>query len=145
MTKHVTKKRYTKHVSILVLYDSDCGFCMWCVKQLQKLDNDQQLNPVALQTPDVLKRHNIAFTDAIKSLHVVHPDGRISNAGNAMRDIISTLRWLWPARYLWKLPGFPALMNYGYYLVANNRQQASKLLRIFGVDAQSCKLPHAPQ
>lgn len=85
---------------ILVIYDSDCGFCTWCTEFLQKraceplrfigfTDSDAQTYiqnkhiPVSIYDPDTI----------VVSTH----DGRILYRGDATLYLLKKLRFPWRA------------------------------------------------
>ena len=111
----------------LVLYDDDCGFCRWAVTVAGRLDAYGRLEPVALQTPGVLERFGIPRAEAERALHVVAPDGSVYKAGDALRVMVSKLPWVWPLRFLWRVPGFSWLAERTYFLVADNRGSLARV------------------
>ena len=123
----------------LLLYDADCGFCSWSVLWLQRLDRDQRIVVMPSQTPGILERYGISLENAQHSMHVVSSDGNVKRKGWALHAALEPLPWLWPACYLWRIPGFPALADWLYGRLAANRQHISKLLGL-----QACRLPQHP-
>lgn len=120
----------------LLLYDRDCGFCNWLVRQAQQLDWRGHLEVLPLQTPGLLTRYQISPAAALLSLHVVTPDSRVHQGGAAIRMALRVLPWLWPAYYLWNVPGAPWLMDRLYYAVARNRHRLGRWLGL-----ANCRLP----
>jgi len=115
-------------VKTLLLYDRDCGFCNWLVQQAQRLDRYGHLEVSPLQSPGLLARYQISPAAAELSLHVVTPDGRVHQGGAAIRMVLRALPWLWPAYYLWLIPGVPWLMDRLYYTVARHRHRLGRWL-----------------
>lgn len=108
-----------------MLFDGDCGICRGLVDLLGRLDGWGRLDLVPLQAPGVLAELGISRQQAERALHVVTPDGEVHVAGDALRVILSELPWLWPAAWLWRLPGFGWLVERLYHLVGEHRYQLS--------------------
>ena len=101
-----------------VLYDDDCGFCVWCLGKVLALDRRGVLDPVALQDP----RAEALLTgmdeeERMRSWHLVE-DGRVRSAGEAFGPLLRLL------------VGAPvaALADRAYYAVANRRSALGKLV-----------------
>lgn len=131
---------YTGPVKTLLLYDGDCGFCTWSAQQAKRFDRAGRLDIMPLQAPGVLARYGISPTAAGLSLHVVTPDGRVHNGGASIRMALRALPWLWPAYYLWFIPGVPWLMDRLYYLMARHRHRLGRWLGL-----EACRLPQQPR
>ena len=116
-----------KGIKTLVLYDGHCGFCRWAATVAVRLDAYGRLEPVALQTPGVLGRFNIPRAEAERALHVVAPDGSVHRAGEALRVMASKLPWVWPLRFLWRVPGFAWLADRAYFFIADHRGSLARV------------------
>lgn len=127
---------------VLVLYDGKCGFCKWSVNLALRFDRDGRLEPTPLQTPGVLEPYNIPLDNAKKALHVVSRDGKVYSAGGALAIISRNVAWLWPAYYLWKLPGLAWLADRLYFLIAENRDTIGKVLSSTGVKGARCSVSY---
>lgn len=120
---------------LVVLYDSDCPFCRWTVRQLRLLDLGRRLEFVPLHTdntdPD---RPGLAALLADRpleqALHVVLPSGRIEAGGRALLEILFVL----PGGVLFRpwplIPGLPEALDAGYRWVAAHRSLLARLLRV---------------
>lgn len=124
-------------MATLMLYDGECGFCSWSVQQALRLARGQ-LAAEPLQAPGVLARYGIPQKAAMLSLHVVTPDGKLHRGGAAIRMVLRELAWLWPADYLWYLPGFAWLMDRAYDAAARHRHRLGRWLGL-----SACRLPEA--
>ena len=101
-----------------VLYDDDCGFCIWCMGKVLALDRRRVLEPVALQ--DRRAKALLPGMDdetRMRSWHLVE-DGRVSSAGQAFGPLLRLLLGA-PAE---------ALADRAYYAVANRRSGFGKLV-----------------
>ena len=114
----------------LLIYDGDCGFCVYSVRYWQKLTGDRvEYRPyqdVAAQFPDITKGE---FQRAIQ---FIAPDGHRASAAEASFLTLSHARGrgigLWLYRYL---PGFAPVSEYVYAFIAAHRpafHSISKLL-----------------
>ena len=110
-----------------VLYDADCGFCMWLLSALLRWDRAARLQPIALQrseADDLLR--TLAPAERIASWHLIAPSGERRSGGAAVPPLLRVL----PAG---RIPAagfarFPRLTGRGYRWVAEHRSQLSKLV-----------------
>ena len=110
-----------------VIYDSDCGFCRWCLGQLLLADRDHRLRPLALGTPEADRLlAGMPRAEQFASWHIVDPDGRVSSAGAGLPTLLRTL----PAGHLPAdlLARAPRLTERGYRWVADHRTTFGPLL-----------------
>ncbi len=133
---------------VTVLYDGDCGFCVWTVCQLTSLDRHRRLDFVPLQhAADHADRPDIAqlarTRDLSRSIHVMRADGLGDNGGGAMLEILDVLPGGWLLRPWRRLPGARPIVDAAYRFVANRRALASRLLR-HTTEGQRCNLHSVP-
>ena len=102
-----------------VIYDSDCGFCKWCLALLLAWDRQGALRPLPLGTGDanrLLSDLTVEQRDA--SWHLV-TDGERFSAGAALAPALSLLRGgRIPAAFFARFPG---ATERGYRWVAEHR------------------------
>jgi predicted DCC family thiol-disulfide oxidoreductase YuxK len=104
----------------LLIYDGDCGFCVYWVRYWQKLTGSKvsyaPYQEAAEQFPD------IPVAEFRRAVKYVAPDGRISSGAEACFLLLSHARgrgfWLTLYRLV---PGFAAISEWGYALVASER------------------------
>ena len=108
-----------------VLYDAECGFCMWLLSCLLRWDRAARLNPIALQRAeaDNLVRE-LAPAERMASWHLLSPSGERRSGGAAVAPLLR----LMPGG---RLPAagfarFPGLTDGAYQWVAEHRSQLSK-------------------
>ena len=110
-----------------LLYDADCGFCVWSLAKLLVWDRRRRLRPLALQDPEA--RRLLGGMDEqqmLSSWHLVAPDGGVRSAGAALPPL---LRLLPGGRPLGALASaFPGLSAAGYRYVAANRARLGRLV-----------------
>jgi predicted DCC family thiol-disulfide oxidoreductase YuxK len=104
----------------LLIYDGDCGFCIYWVRYWQRLTGDRvayaPYQEVAAQFPEIPVA---AFQRAV---HYVAPDGKIASGAEAALLTLSHADgkgfWLMLYRHV---PGFAAIAERMYSLVASHR------------------------
>lgn len=109
----------------VVLYDSDCGFCMWLLAMVLRWDRRGRLRPAPLQGAEAGERlADLDRADRMASWHLISPDGTRSSGGAA----IATLLRLLPGGYFPAavFARFPAATERGYRWVAENRSRLSR-------------------
>jgi predicted DCC family thiol-disulfide oxidoreductase YuxK len=108
-----------------VLYDADCGFCMWLLSALLRWDRAARLQPIALQrseADDLLQA--LTPAERMASWHLISPGGERHSGGAAVPPLLRVL----PAGRL-PAAGFarlPRLTDRGYRWVAEHRAQLSR-------------------
>ena len=116
-----------------VLYDRDCGFCVWVAAQLRTLDRREHLDFVPLQEAGTLReRPDLARAQAehrlAEVLHVVRPDGSVRAGGAALAAVLAVLPGGWLLRPWLMLPGAAWLLDRAYRLAAAHRGRLAGLV-----------------
>lgn len=109
-----------------LLYDDDCGFCKLCVRAMLRLDDDERLKPVAIQS-DEGKRllTEVPKDQHLDSFHLVTPGGTVLSAGDAAAPLAKLLRGgSVPSRAFRK---YPKQTEATYRWVARNRTTFGRL------------------
>ena len=109
-----------------VLYDSDCGFCKLSVRGLLRLDRDERLRPVAIQS-DEGRRLLVEVPEErrLESAHLVTPGGTVLSGGDAAETLARLLpAGQVPARAFHR---FPDATDRVYRWVARNRSVFGRL------------------
>ena len=113
----------------LLIYDGDCGFCIYWVRYWQKLTGHQvtyaPYQEVAAQYPDIPLA---AFQRAVQ---YVAPDGKIASGAEACFLVLSHASgkgfWLTLYRHL---PGFAAIAERSYAFAASHRSALYRPSRV---------------
>ncbi len=115
---------------LLVLFDADCGFCLYGRDLLLRWDRRHRL------AADLIQRHrdttlaDLSPEQQLASWHAIHPDGRRESGGAALAAVLEQLPLAGgAARVVRALPG-PT--DRAYRWVARHRTGISRLLRTQG-------------
>lgn len=110
-----------------VLYDADCGLCMWLLSWLLRWDREELLRPVALQRPEADELlPGLASDQRAASWHLISPAGVPYSAGAAIPPLFRLLPGGRAAAFAFALS--PRLTERGYLCVAAHRSQLSTLV-----------------
>jgi len=111
----------------LVLYDGECGLCMWLLAIVLRLDTSRRLRPAALQGVEAERLlADLPAAERMASWHLISPEGVRRSAGAALPALVDLLAFgSVPARALACLPW---LNERGYRWVADHRTQLSRLV-----------------
>jgi predicted DCC family thiol-disulfide oxidoreductase YuxK len=111
----------------LVLYDVECGLCIWLLALLLRLDSERRLRPAALQGAEAERLlADLAPAERMASWHLISPQGVRRSAGAALPALLRLLRFgRLPAGALSRLPG---VTERGYRWVADHRTQLSRFV-----------------
>ncbi len=125
--------RQPRSSDLTVLFDRDCGFCNWTVRQLRGLDRHGRLEYVALQSATSARdRPELAAVAAryplAESIHLVRRDGSVVAGGRAMLAILDALPGAWLLRPWTRFPGMALLADLLYSPIAANRHSLGRLV-----------------
>lgn len=128
---------------LTVLYDRDCAFCAWTVRQLRGMDRHRRLRFVPLQEAgSVPGRPDLARVATerrlLEEIHVVAADGSVQTGGRAMAAVLLALPGGWLLRPWLALPGAGALLDGVYRIVADNRHRLAPLVGAGAIPGTEC-------
>ncbi len=125
----------THPVRLTVLFDADCGFCVWSSELVARLDRAHAirflpLTKAAVEVPgappvEVLRR----------SMHAVTPAGRWLQGGEAWLRVMGLVPVLRPFAAIGRLPLLHGLVEPVYGMIARNRHRLGRL-----VGRSSCRM-----
>jgi predicted DCC family thiol-disulfide oxidoreductase YuxK len=120
-----TQTANTPSPSPTILYDADCGFCIWMVAMLLRTDRRGDIGTATIQSARHRQLASIADDRVLRSWHVATADG-VSSAGAGLTALLSEMRWSRPiAAVLRRLPGFAERL---YRLIADRRATFARLI-----------------
>jgi predicted DCC family thiol-disulfide oxidoreductase YuxK len=112
---------------LTVIYDADCGICLWLARLAKRLDPFECLTFVGNDTPDAFPA-GVEPALSARTLIVVDAKGRQHVEEQALRAVLSAL----PSGFLlgiWlAIPGLRQLARAGYRRFADNRMDTSAKL-----------------
>jgi len=111
----------------VILFDNDCGFCMWSLSKIIAWDRQDRLRPVALQNPEadgLLMGMDPERKRA--SWHLVAPDGRTYSGGQAVAHLARLLPGGAPIAVL--AGAVPRTTDRAYRWVARHRDRLGRAL-----------------
>ncbi len=115
---------------LLVLFDADCGFCLYGRDALLRWDRAGRLTAGMIQDHERTTLADLSAEARLASWHVLHADGRREAGGAALAAVLEVLPGAGPiARLLRACPG-PTERVYRW--VASHRVGISRLLRTQG-------------
>lgn len=103
-----------------ILYDSGCGFCKLCLRAILRLDRDERLSPVAIQSEEGQRLlTEVPEGERLDSWHLVTPGGKVISAGEAAAPLARLLPGgVVPSRAFRR---FPDATDGVYRWIARNR------------------------
>jgi predicted DCC family thiol-disulfide oxidoreductase YuxK len=112
---------------VVLIYDSDCGFCRWCLGKVLAWDRRRTVRPVALQAPEAQRLlTKVPAPERPKSWHLVDSDGQVRSAGAGFPPLLRMLPGGGPlAAATAKLPG---ATESAYRFVSGNRSLWGKVV-----------------
>jgi predicted DCC family thiol-disulfide oxidoreductase YuxK len=111
----------------MVLYDTECGFCVWAMSGLLMWDHARRLRPIALQRPEASRLlADLQPAERMASWHLISPAGTRHSGGAAVAQVLRLLPGgRMPAAACGR---FPILTEKAYQWVAERRSQLSRLI-----------------
>ncbi|HEX4514520.1 MAG TPA: DCC1-like thiol-disulfide oxidoreductase family protein [Polyangiaceae bacterium] len=107
-----------------VIYDADCGICLWLCRLLKRLDPFERLTFVGNDERDKIPSH---FDDALldRTLLVLMPDGRAVREERAVFEVARAIPFGIVPFFWLAVPGLSRLGNALYRRIAPNRARIS--------------------
>jgi predicted DCC family thiol-disulfide oxidoreductase YuxK len=121
-------------MSLRILYDGDCAFCLRSVRILKKLDSFGELQFYNSRDPDGLEKNfpMVKAEDVEEAMVAVTNSGSLFKGFYAFRRLIWTSPWLWLTVPIFYLPGASFFGKRFYAWIARNRNN-------FGCRSNSCE------
>jgi predicted DCC family thiol-disulfide oxidoreductase YuxK len=110
-----------------LFYDSDCGFCRWCLGKVLAWDRRRALRPVALQSEQASRLlAGMSEEKRLASWHLVDGDRAVRSAGAAFPGLFRLLPGGAPLAALTSRA--PRATDRAYRWVAGNRSRWGRLV-----------------
>jgi predicted DCC family thiol-disulfide oxidoreductase YuxK len=110
-----------------LLYDSDCGFCRWCLGKVLAWDRRHSLRPLAIQSEEADRLlAGMPEEKRLASWHLVDGDGAVRSAGAAFPGLFRLLPGGTPLAALTSRT--PRATDRAYRWVAGNRSRWGKFV-----------------
>jgi predicted DCC family thiol-disulfide oxidoreductase YuxK len=110
-----------------LLYDSDCGFCRWCLGKVLAWDRRGVIRPVAIQAEQAGRLlSGMPVEERLASWHLVDGEGSVRSAGAAFPGLFRLLPGGAPLAAL--TSRIPRATDRAYRWVAGNRSRWGKLV-----------------
>lgn len=115
---------------LLVLFDADCGFCLYGRDLLRRWDRNDRLEPGLIQQHADTTLADLSPAERLASWHAIHPDGRRESGAAALAAVLERLPLVGCAARV--VRAFPGPADRAYAWVAAHRTGISRLLRTQG-------------
>jgi predicted DCC family thiol-disulfide oxidoreductase YuxK len=112
---------------VTLIYDSDCGFCRWCLSKVLAWDRRGAVRPVALGTGEADRLlDGMPSAKRSSSWHLIDAGGAVHSAGAGFEPLLRLLPGGGPLAAL--AAKFPRATERGYRAVAGNRSLFGRLV-----------------
>ena len=116
----------TRRSRLTVYYDAGCGFCIWSVAQLLRLDRARRVTPATIQGAIDTDLAAIPAERVLSSFHARADGAPPVSAGAALTAVLSTIG---PLRWLGRLSArVPRFTDRAYFWVADRRGRWARLI-----------------
>lgn len=126
---------------ITVIYDADCGVCLWIARLIKRLDLRQNITFQGNDDLEVLLRRKddgaiehaplpaeITQQLVTETVLAVDRDGRVHKRSRAISTILAALPLGWTVAWVMRVPGIVQLLDLLYDVIAARRQNISVLM-----------------
>lgn len=155
------KKRASKKPTLLVIYDADCGVCLWLARLLSRLDldhrvrfrgndtlddGDEKPDAEAMATGHAKLPKEVTAALASETIIVLDANGKMHTRADAIATILFALPLGWLPGIVLKIPGLSNLADVLYDAFAKRRMKVSEAagLGACGIPAGGEQAPDAP-
>ena len=105
---------------MILIYDSDCGFCRWCLGKVLAWDRRRTIRPVALGTPEANRLlGDMPGDEQRSSWHLLDDAGEVHSSGAGFEPLFGRLPGGRP--FASAARAFPGATESGYRFVSGNR------------------------
>jgi predicted DCC family thiol-disulfide oxidoreductase YuxK len=105
---------------VILIYDSDCGFCRWCLGKVLAWDRRRAIRPIALGTAEAKRLlGDMPLGEQFSSWHLVDESNDVRSAGAGFEPLLRMLPGGAPLASA--AARFPDATERGYRAVSGNR------------------------
>jgi len=112
----------------LLLWDGDCSFCGNAAAWIRTHDLLGRITIIPYQECSAPPMTPALYMECGRAVHVIANDGAVLSGARAVLFLLIEIEtWMWPARIMSHRP-LIHLAEFGYRIVANNRDQFSRFM-----------------
>ena len=116
-----TRSSTDHHVELL--FDKDCGFCVWCAGWLERLDRHGRVTATPLQKPGAVDHFGVTMDEALEQAWAIDASGQRFAGAGAINAALSGVLGSRIPLHIYRIPGIRQAQNALYRLVARNRHR----------------------
>jgi predicted DCC family thiol-disulfide oxidoreductase YuxK len=109
-----------------ILYDGGCGFCFRWVHFWEKVVERRGFAIKDLQSASADGSLQIPPEDLLDDIRVLTRAGKLESGADAYLYVARQIWWAWPFYAVFRLPGFNAVLRWGYRWFNRNRYRISR-------------------
>ncbi|MFC4603416.1 thiol-disulfide oxidoreductase DCC family protein [Rhodococcus kronopolitis] len=109
--------------TVELLFDRDCGFCVFCVGWLRRLDRRGRVTAVPLQQPGAVERFGVSADEALERAWAVDSRGDRHAGAGAINAALSGILGGRIPLWFYRVWGVRQVQDALYRLVARNRHR----------------------
>ncbi|MFD4291593.1 thiol-disulfide oxidoreductase DCC family protein [Rhodococcus sp. NPDC058505] len=106
-----------------LLFDKDCGFCVWSVGWLHRLDRRGRVTATPLHAPGAVERFGVSVDQALEQAWAVDWRGDRHHGAGAINAALSGVLGTRIPLRVYRIPGIRQVQDRLYRLVARNRHR----------------------
>ncbi|EME22975.1 thiol-disulfide oxidoreductase DCC family protein [Rhodococcus triatomae] len=106
-----------------LLFDRDCGFCVWCAGWLERLDRRGRVTATPLQKPGAVEHFGVSMDEALEQAWALDASGRRYAGAGAVNAALSGVLGTRIPLWVYGVPGIRQAQDALYRLVARNRHR----------------------
>ena len=109
-----------------ILYDGSCGFCFRWLHFWKKAVERRGFAIKDLQSASADGTLRIPQANLLDDIRVLTHDGQLASGADAYLYVSRRIWWAWPFHVVFSLPGFNAMLWWGYRWFNRNRYRISR-------------------
>ncbi|MGW0172966.1 thiol-disulfide oxidoreductase DCC family protein [Rhodococcus sp. NPDC003322] len=106
-----------------LMFDRDCGFCVWCVGWLGRLDRRGRVTATPLQAPGAVDHFGVSLDQALEQAWALDWRGERHHGAGAVNAALSGILGSRLPLRVYAIPVIRQLQDVLYRIVARNRHR----------------------